>query len=358
MHGKRAWSGLSTLTALGGAASLVLGLAAFSFFYPDPTPGDPTQMVWDEDSVDGFHHLQLLDRAPGFKVFWWNMAWGQYNAAGPADRNIQELIRSDAAPDVLAFGEYKDIVFTDPNTLVKIGEKYPFKIYVPYNNGKGTDGVAVFSRYPFTSRVLANLDWSPLDVSSDKQDAYRQGWIQKFPETESWWNRPYLKLDIDYNGQHVGLVAEHLLEPWLEIHQAKGNAGLVEQIIFGKDNPLTHQIRRLKSEMRSDFGAGLDSMPLILVGDFNTLKGSWLDIHPTECYQLLSEGMSDVFMRQPKTFPSASAPDAKQEPFKTIGGIKIDHAFISGGMQAVGASVIPIQGSDHYPIYVIVKPGN
>jgi endonuclease/exonuclease/phosphatase family metal-dependent hydrolase len=345
-----------SLAALVCAATVFCSSAAFSFFYPDKTAGDPAALIWDESEVQGFHQLQLLERAQGLKVFWWNTAWGQYNKDGVLDKNIQELIRSDAAPDVLSFGEFKMEIFSDPNTLPLIRQKYPYEVYVPYNNGKSSDGVGVFSRYPFTQRVVANLDWSPTSQTAEQQETYRQNWIKRFPETESWWNRPYLKLDIDYQGRQIGFVAVHMLEPWLEIRQAKGSASVVEQMFLGKNNPLAYQIERLKNEMRADFGTPIRNRPVMLIGDFNSIQGGHFGFDETECYKLLVNGMENVFMREPKSFPAASAPDAHQEPFKTIGGIKIDHAFVAGGLSPVGAAVIPIRGSDHYPIYVIARP--
>ena len=106
-----------------------------------------------------------------------------------------------------------------------------------------------------------------------------------------------------------------------------------------------NQLKRLVSYVESAAITEQDST--LLLGDFNFPK----TIGPisTKPHKLLkSLGFMDLMKRDSlHTWPSDSSKQAKSFPYK----IKIDHAYGLQNVQSETACILPLQGSDHYPVY-------
>ncbi len=90
-----------------------------------------------------------------------------------------------------------------------------------------------------------------------------------------------------------------------------------------------------------------------MIGDFNVPK-SLFGITPS-MYKLLAQGFSEAHFGNPDTFPTPSTASTVPGFLQHV-AVKIDHALMNEKLERVGAWPIQLKGSDHYPIYVVVKP--
>lgn len=67
--------------------------------------------VWDENEKSGLKNIDKMQKASGIKFFWWNIMGGRLSKANEIEQNLKYII-SDAVPDILALGEYRDNVLT------------------------------------------------------------------------------------------------------------------------------------------------------------------------------------------------------------------------------------------------------
>jgi endonuclease/exonuclease/phosphatase (EEP) superfamily protein YafD len=125
------------------------------------------------------------------------------------------------------------------------------------------------------------------------------------------------------------------------------------EMVSGEQNPLLFQTRRLISFLERDFGVDFKDEPVLVIGDFNFPK-SLLGVE-TRGHEVLHEkGLFEAFRGAPDTFPARSSNEFGKGPFK-YGRVKLDHAFVSPGVTITAAEVLPLKGSDHYPIYVVLN---
>lgn len=125
-------------------------------------------------------------------------------------------------------------------------------------------------------------------------------------------------------------------------HPKVGTVAAGLSVVFGWNNPLIHQLRRLLRE--------LDRMtePFITFGDFNlprAVKGV-----KTRPYRLISRDLDDAF----ESDKTPSWPASSSQTFEGYPEMKIDHAF-SRGFEVRAAEVLPLRGSDHYPFMLIAE---
>jgi len=92
-----------------------------------------------------------------------------------------------------------------------------------------------------------------------------------------------------------------------------------------------------------DFGEGLSSEPLIVVGDFNVPFWSF-------GFKYLKRGLRPVFALPRATFPTREASRYGQYP-----RMQLDHALVSRDWKVEEARVLSIAGSDHFPIRFRLK---
>lgn len=332
--------------------ALLMGLALLAGCRPQAIEGDPVNLHWDEDAKNGFTKLLKLKSVDGVRVVFWNIGYGALNRGGDLDHNLKDLVNSSAHPDVIVLAEYKEMALNQ-GTIRFLDTEYPHQAYFPYGGTLDEVGIKVWSEQPFTQSEAVMLDWSPTRESSIEQDLYKQDWVTRAPKQSKWWDRPYSRFRWDIAGYRMNLVPVHLLEPWDKIYERKGDWETWKDMMFGRDNPLYYSVERLMEKMRADLGGDLDSEPLLVIGDINVPRKVF-QIR-TKVYERIDDELDDVFPGDPSSFPAFSSPLRQEPPFK-YSMVKLDHAFHNKLVRPRGAAVLPLRGSDHYPIYVVVEP--
>jgi len=197
-------------------------------------------------------------------------------------------------PDVLLLQEYTD--HWHAALQARIGERYPHSCHVAREDSFGT---AIYSKRPFQSEPELRV---PLGQATE----------------------PQIRVVIEFDGKPVAFYNVHLLPPW-------GMAYTIEH--------------------RSQFADLLDvlereSMPTIVGGDFNFTENS------PNARALERLGFSDAQtvggLGRGATWPVNSF-------FRWIPSIRLDHIYISGGLQCGSCKAGVGAGSDHRP--VVAKVG-
>lgn len=363
---------LALAAALLTSGSMGLGACKTS----ESSPAGPEARLWDEDSEGGDTAVERLAARNGstasLRVMWWNIQRGELAAeitrrarAGshlpesyfnPLFLNMDWITRAPLKPDVLVLGEFHDNgVSTDVKNLLE--KRYKHRFFSRYSEDLGDErlGIAVYSRYPIEEFRRAGLDWTPLRASAAERERYRRQWIRKSgstPRAFRTYRRTYLNLIIRKPGRRpVHLVPVHLVQPWNHMRRFKSAVRTAWNLVFSEDNPLMYQLRRLRGHLEWDFGPYLTEADVLTLGDFNIPKTLLLE---TEGYERISNGLTEAFTGQPLTFPAASSPLRREQPYRSQ-PLKLDHAFASSSLEFTESAVLPLQGSDHYPIYVIVR---
>jgi endonuclease/exonuclease/phosphatase family metal-dependent hydrolase len=325
------------------------------------------KLRWDEPPTAA--QLAPLRTRGGLRVLWWNIQRGQTNHAlregggdpGPLETNLRALASSPRGPDVIALGEWRAGALS-AETIGQLRRDHPHAALLPYSP-RTREGVLVLSRRPMT--ILANrpLPYTPLALDADPaaEQAYRDRWTAQ-NDDERYYDKRYLRLRVhDREGHPFQLVPTHTAQPW--DHMVKraggglmGRAATALAILFGRQNPLINQVARLGRELEQDRSRepSWASEPLLQIGDFNLPRR--LLLLPTASYRLLARGMKDVLLESPgrrTSWPSLSA--------RTLGedrpALQIDHALVSPETQVGAAAVLPLAGSDHYPLLVHLQAG-
>jgi hypothetical protein len=180
--------------------------------------------------------LQDLQSESGLRVVWWNAHDG-HTVSDTQDasfsNNIDQLVHSELAPDVIAFAEFQT---SDLNseTLKEFEKIYPNHVMQGYP-ATPQYGITVYSKLPFEVSSVDLLDFTTLGPMSDAdRDAYRSTWCQSMGMCA----RPLMILDLKMNGKIFKLVPTHLYDCWRLLIQKEGKFGAFQQIISGTDNPL------------------------------------------------------------------------------------------------------------------------
>lgn len=282
----------------------------------------------------------------GLKVFWWNIAHG--GAEGDVRAlagNIELLVRSKIKPDVMVLGEYTAKALPAA-TFELLADAYPERQFIAYNR-LTSSGIAVFSRVPLKTVRAATLRWVPSALSPDAAEAYRQYWAKGHSDGgDGFYVRPLREIQIVYEGKAIGLTPIHLAQPWRQLSkQADGRVDFafktMTELYFGTSNPLITQLAVLTNWLK----AGTTPEKLVL-GDFN-LPRSFAGV-PTLGFRRLERVLDSAIPRVENSFPTPSSPHSYPP-------MQIDHAFIAGELQSVVAGVLPLKGSDHYPVYVVIR---
>src|SRR5690606_10131501 len=115
-----AWARLlSTVGLL--ISSVAIGLASCR---PSPEAGDPRQLRWDEKELDGMSQLLKLSRVNGVRVLFWNLAWSSLNQDHSIEWNLNQLISSNARPDLVILAEHKPDAMAEGD-LATLSGHYP-----------------------------------------------------------------------------------------------------------------------------------------------------------------------------------------------------------------------------------------
>ncbi|HAZ14343.1 MAG: hypothetical protein A2X86_19140 [Bdellovibrionales bacterium GWA2_49_15] len=315
--------------------------------------GGVNDLIFDGNKTLNLRHLQKVTDAEGLKIFWWNVAWGGFNLDGHVNHNLVNLVESSSRPDLLILGEFKDSAISSHAWTV-LRRHYAYSDFVPYSPGDEV-GVITFSLTPFTREVQRGLDWTPLDRNMVEREAYKKSWLDKNYNEVRHWDRAYVLYSSTVMGKKYYFSPVHLLEPWEAINQSEGKITLIYNMFFGGDNPLDYQIARYRSFLNYDLGAGgiQNGQPLIAIGDFNAPKEIFL--MTPDSYNSLSRGLTEGFWGNQNTFPSRYAEGKSGRSLLPM-SVKIDHVFFNKKFEKVGGTALEFTGSDHYPIYVVVKP--
>lgn len=268
--------------------------------------------------------------AGGLRVFWWNIHAGQADErrkTSDFSDNISKLIQAPKlAPDILSFAEYYDGAL-EPAVLARLRKRYRYSIWQPYDHVTGHGlGIAVYSRFPIK---MSSLDFLQVRDRSD--------------------SRPEMILTVHAQGKELLLVPIHILDAWKSYRARHGGFLTGAQILAGNDNPVADQIHQFIDNLKARLGSRYQRADTIIVGDFNQ-PTSLLGI-PTAGYRLLQSGWKDAIESAAPTFPARKAAEARSYP-----EMAIDHAFVSQGVRVSTGVVLPLLGSDHYPLYVVIDP--
>lgn len=283
-------------------------------------------------------------------VLWWNIEHGKTNDRLPGDplgKNLEALASAPDSPDIIVLGEYRHGALSAA-TREALGRRYD-SMLIPYNRASGSLGMMVLHDRALRARLESArmLDWAPLDAQD--KTGYRDKWGSFWHESWLFW-RPYVRLRFEkQDGASIHLVPVHLAQPFSPLRDRWG--GLLGPIVagfqafLGRNNPLFYQATRLRRALAEDMGARLGDEPLLMIGDFNA--SSW-----APSLRLFKSALKNAFARAQSTWPAATG--APVEGFYP--SMQLDHAYASPALWVQSASVLPLSGSDHYPIRVSVKP--
>lgn len=325
---------------LGASASAVAADSTATknaFVLDNPTPAE--QMRWSSVT-------SAIVASRGLRVFWWNIAnGGSEGDVRTLSSNLELLVRSKIKPDVIALGEYSAKALPKA-TLDLLVATYEARQFIAYNKLTST-GIAVFSRLPLKTVRAATLRWVPSALSPDAAEAYREYWAKGHGDGgDGFYVRPLREIQVVYEGKAIGLTPIHLAQPWRQLSkQTDGKVDFalktMSELYFRTSNPLITQLSVLTNWLKS----GMTPEKLVL-GDFN-LPRSFAGI-PTLGFRRLERVLDSAIPHVENSFPTPSSPHSYPP-------MQIDHAFIAGELQSVAAGVLPLKGSDHYSVYVVVR---
>jgi len=318
---------------------------------PNLPTDEAAGLIFDKKHQDNFTKLTKLTNAEGIRIFWWNVAWGSFNGGGNLDNNLKALVLSRSRPDILILSEHKDVILGQETHQI-LNKAYPNRDFVTYSPSDIV-GVKVYSILPIRREEKRALDWAPPYETEDNKEIYRDYWKANAPSEVKYWDRAYALYSINFNGETYYFSPVHLLEPWKAILDVEGGPMMALRMFAGGDNPLANQVRNLKAMIARDFSGSRKGKPFLLLGDFNVPKS--LYVVTPDLYKSLASGYEEIFPGAPDSFPSESS---KQQTGKSPLPIdvKIDHVFLNSKLSPVGAAVLHMAGSDHYPIYAVIKP--
>jgi endonuclease/exonuclease/phosphatase family metal-dependent hydrolase len=281
------------------------------FFSSHLSFADEVNFQWDKNQAVPIHE------SAGLKMLWWNIHWGSLKVGGsalPFQNNLSAIVHSKFAPDVMAFAEYRPSAL-GPELLAELQSAYPYHRDFGYPE-QPDEGIAVFSKYPCS-------------VSS----------------VDALGSRDLILLNLNVNGKEIVFAPVHIEDKWRDFHKENGAAETLEQILVGTKNPVWDQVVAFRSTLESRLGPKLSEKNFIMMGDFNSMK-------PSRAYDKMGWDLYDPVLGFAGTFPTSGSADQRQFPVQ----IQIDHAFVAPGTDVESAQILPLRGSDHYALYLIVNP--
>lgn len=301
--------------------------------------------------------------ASELRVVWWNILQGgklgeaidKKEGHNPLQNNLEELTRPEQKPEFLVLGEYRpDDVKPEIDQLLK--SRYQHALFFPYNSVYHQQGVLVLTDLHVVSFTSA-VGWDDPNGTREENDSYRARWAQLYPPSASSFDRTFIAIEYQWNGEKHVLLPFHSIQPWMPIQTSfpahTGKILTALEIITGTHNPLFYQLTRYFSIMMNYFNPSINK--IVMIGDLNT-PDNILGL-TTIGYRLLTSTLHDAFQQgDAYTFPAPSSINTELSPGKkTINAIRIDHALASESVQTGGAIRIPLRGSDHFPIAVSIK---
>lgn len=319
--------------------------------------------VWDNGA--SFASSPQHSRSDFLKIMWWNIQFGdtnqwiaaRRNGLMPLERNLEALIDAPWCPDVLALGEFNENAISK-ETMRRLFAAYPYfsDPYIPYNAETPDMGFMLFSKHPLRIIRQELMDYYPPKWSNQRRIwKYKQKWAKGFPDARLF-QRPYCLFEICWKNEPIYFVPTHILTHVTKIvkNSGKRSWSLIKikmDLAFGKRTPIFNQLRRLRAFLEEDFGPALDRKGLVVMGDFNFPRKIYID---TLAYRFISRGMVDPFRgKEVRTWPAKESREA--ELLNTENGYQIDLSFVSRNVNIGFNDVVPMQGSDHLPVYLSVR---
>ncbi len=308
------------------------------------------------------------------RVLWWNILDGTFNREA-LGQNLAAMTAVSHPPDVIVLGEYHRDHGLPESANTALKALYPYARFFPYSSDFPEKGIYVLSRVPVTDVAYQRdaLDWTPAEWSQKQKAGYKRPFYRADQNETRQWQRSYIRLTLDWNGKRVDIAPVHTAMPWMVMKAMAGPIGkatVAADITFGKKNPLIYQLQRLRTELKQDPGIHV-SDPLLVLGDFNMPRALASPL-PSGPYQIMKAGFRDLFEKastlpfwkrlcrtvfeglapQNVSFPTVEGREKK--PYGGLLNMQLDHAFAKHS--AGSAEVLPLRGSDHYPILVDISP--
>ena len=288
----------------------------------------------------------------GLRVLWWNIHHGQASTQTPKldfTDNLNQLIHSPAAPDIMSFAEYSDddIRKFSKTLLPAINQLYPFKKFISYKDTP-LNGVVTYSKFPLIEKSLNPLDFVPFrKMSTEEKSQFRKEWCG---ETDTCTR--YLQILSVKKGEKIfTLVPIHLYDCWRKFQALHGKLITGAEILKGSHNPLFYQIRRFRELLESKLALEMKLPGVLLYGDFNMPDHVYRI--PTHGFSVISKNMNSTL--SPFSQERASFPSLDSDEYHHVPSLQIDHALVSPGTEFDLSSIISLKGSDHYPLYIVLR---
>ncbi len=302
-------------------------------------------------SIDELEHKNKVS------ILWWNTLGGgqltriikKNEGISPMDENLKMIASSEYSPDFIVLGEYIPSYF-DQETVEVIKKYYPFEMYVPYSKAQHYEGIQIFSKHAFNVKINS-IDWVPITSNEEEKAKYRNKWIQVHKSKAKSFERPYAEVTSTINGVDFTFVPVHLCNPWPMMRAHFEHAGTVKTALSlwkGTDNPLYYQTKRLHFKIKKNLIE--NNKQFLLFGDMNT-PNEIEDFFIPNPFKNVSKQLNYLLKENHQhSFPAASA-----VKYKDIQNFVIDHAFTYPKTKSK-ANILPLRGSDHYPLYIIYEP--
>lgn len=272
----------------------------------------------------------------GLKVFWWNIGCGLETyeikkkdklQTTELERNLINLSKSEYKPDVLILGEYCPQYMSDKDKNQLLGHyRHSFHLQrnIPKNSsfsrgGTSGNGLLILSNYPMS--VLKNEVLYGNESNKEDKD-----------------NRKYLLFKLTKDNREYYINPVHLVNPWRKLYDNLGTLGVFNELTSGESNSNAIQIKNLIQKYENYIHR---VEKFLTIGDFNS-PGSIYGFSGFG-YRLMANYFDSLFRGYVNTFLG-------EGPFPAS---DIDHAF-GVNVRVNYATVWPLQGSKHLPLYVVI----
>ena len=378
--------------------SLSLLISTFSYKYSHAAP---SSFIEARDKLT----QASKDYPESFKVFSWSLENVSKESSDDVDSFLSYLLKNESLlPDIIILEDFKQNLLPE-QTIQRLKATYSYSEFFPYQkkqidevnllsklkteirkNGyseeyleaelnKFTDSmyqlkksgayseIAVFCKIPsFKLSRQAQLDWNnPVLKNPEAIHKYKSSY-QTHYEMMDPWTRPYLKFNFPWKGKDINFIPLSLIMPW---STQKTDASLfsalfkkmsiTKEMTLNEQSPHFSQVFSLLKELDHDDIIKTDKSTL-MIGNFNVF------LKQNNTWPIRPESLAWVYLESfnfENLFPLDSKlvtyPMSESKWTKDLGKSQVDHAFTKGELIKRAAEVLPVSGSSHYPIYVIVE---
>lgn len=309
----------------------------------------------------GFTFKKLAAKSANeVRVVWWNILQGgklsdsieKTEGHHPLQVNLDSLTEASQKPEFLVLGEYRPSEIK-PEIDQMLRSRYRHATFIPYSKTYHYQGIMIFTDLDttiFTHPVGFTIPGS----SEAEKKEYRDAWEKIYPNSKVSFDRTFIAVRYQWNGETRYLLPFHAVQPWIPLkatYPAKlSKVFTAVEILTGTKNPLINQLAQYFGIMKKICDP--EKNKVLMIGDLNT-PDSLFGLMPIG-YRFLTLQLNDTFWRgSAYTFPAPSSVRSEHSPDKkTINHIRIDHALVSNLQKAQEPRRLPLRGSDHFPISV------